>query len=85
MGDGWGADPDMDLLSAGISKHLINLSARGCTDDGVIHGENPFASQQLLYRVQFDFYPEMPDSLFGFDERSSDVMISYHSEFEGDF
>ena len=62
MGDRWRTDPDMDFFGAGVSKHLVDLSAGGCPDNGVIHCDNPFAFQQFSYRIQFDLDAEVPDS-----------------------
>ena len=81
MGDRWRTDPHMDLLSSGISKHLVNLSAGGSPDNGVIDGNDPFTLHQPLHRIQFDLYTEVADRLLGFDEGSSDIVISNQTEF----
>ena len=75
----------MNLLGACISEHLINFSTGGCPNDGIIHSDNSLAFEQFFYWIQLDLNTEMANSLLGFDERSSYVVISYHPELQGDF
>ncbi len=73
MGDRWRADSGMNFLCAGASKHFVNLPAGGRPNDGIIDGDDLLPFQHFSYRVQFDFYAEMANSLLGFDECSSDI------------
>ncbi len=85
MGDRWRADPYMNLLGASVPKHLINLSAGGRPNDGIIHSNDLFTFQQFFYWIQFDLDAEMADSLLRLDECPSYIMISYHPELQRDF
>ena len=85
VGDRRRADPHMNLSGACISEHLVNFSAGGCPNDGIINGDNSLTFEQFFYWIQLDLNTEMANSLLGFDERSSYVVISYHPELQGDF
>src|SRR5215831_8980409 len=79
-----GADSQMDLFGTGITDHFDDLAARRPPNQRVIDHDDPLLLQHFWHRVELYLHAEVPDRLFRFDERPSDIVIPDQTGLERD-
>ena len=76
-------DTHMNFFCPCFFHHGDDIGDRGSPDDGVIHEDNPFASDHRFQDAQLDFDTGFPFLLARLDESSADIAVFVEGKSKG--
>src|SRR4051812_47452461 len=75
VGNGWSTRCEVNLLSAGLTRHQHNLARGGTPHDGIVYQQYVLALELLLHGVQLRTHTLLSKLLRRHDECAEDVSV----------